>query len=175
MHVTGNVIDVTWQSEVRPQQPATPQAVPVEESNLEQDSSSNAVLPDEEQFLVDQSLVKPAVIDPVQNNKGVNLEDDSNKASPLQPRTERSTDWSVTATSPGAANAAAGGSSGSSGVTGGGSTAPPAALPGATSGLATPDYGFAFRMERLDGFSQWSQAPPGRPPQYISFSQTQWR
>ncbi|MDR9748637.1 hypothetical protein [Paenibacillus taichungensis] len=176
VQVTGNVIDVTPQSEVRSQQPATSQAVPVEESNLEQDSNSNAVLPDEEQFLLDQPLVIPAVTDSVKNNKDVNLQkDDSNKASPLQPRTERSTDWSVTATSPGAANAAAGGSSGSSGVTGGGSTAPAVALLGANSGLATPDYRFAFRMERLDGFSQWSQAPPGRPPQYTSFSQTQWR
>jgi hypothetical protein len=177
VQVTGKVIEATPESAVRPQQPATQQAVPpVEEASLELDSSSNAVLPDERGFLVDQPSLEPSVTDPVQNNEDANLQkNDSDKVSPLQPRTERSTDWSVMATSPGAANAAAGGSSGSSGVTGGGSSAPAVALPGATSGLATPDYGFAYRMERLEGFSQWSQAPPGRPPQYISFSQTQWR
>ncbi|MNP40953.1 hypothetical protein D3C76_1346260 [compost metagenome] len=104
------------------------------------------------------------------NQKVDQKQDDADAASPLQPRTERPTSWSVAATSPGAANASAGTSSGSSGVTGGGATAPAAALPGATTGLVTPDYDSAFRMERFDGFSQWSQAPPGRPPQYTSFS-----
>lgn len=177
VQVTGKVVEATPESAVRPQQPATQQAVPpVEEARLELDSSSNAVLPDEAEFLVDQPSLEPSVTDPVQNNEDANLQkNDSDKVSPLQPRTERSTNWSVMATSPGAANAAAGGSPGSSGITGGGATAPTVALSGVTTGLVTPDYDFAFRMERLDGFSQWSQAPPGRPPQYTSFSQTQWR
>ncbi|WP_411735762.1 hypothetical protein [Paenibacillus sp. M2] len=72
----------------------------------------------------------------------------------MQPRTERPTSWSVTLTSPGRWLQGEQGDSGSSGVTGGGATAPAAALPGATTGLVTPDYDFAFRMERLDGFSQ---------------------
>ncbi|SDD93448.1 hypothetical protein SAMN05428987_6416 [Paenibacillus sp. CF095] len=172
VQVTGKVIEVTPEPVIRPEQPAAPQAVPVEGTDLTQDSDVNAGLPDNEVFLVDPSSAKPAVTEQVQSNQEANLkQDDADAASPLQPRTERPTSWSVAATSPGAANASAGTSSGSSGVTGGGATAPAAALPGATTGLVTPDYDFAFRMERLDGFSQWSQAPPGRPPQYTSFSQ----
>ncbi|RAW12062.1 hypothetical protein DC345_22310 [Paenibacillus taichungensis] len=174
VQVTGKVVDVDPELVVRPQQPDTPQTLPVEPSNLKQDS--NAVLPVEEQFLMDEPTVEPSVTDQVQNNEDVNLQkDDSDKASPLQPRTERFNDWPVMATSSGAANAAAVGSSGTSGVSGGGAIAPAVALSGTTTGLVTPDYDYAFRMERLDGFSQWSQAPPGRPPQYTSFSQTQWR
>ncbi|MCL6664517.1 hypothetical protein ACMX2M_21395 [Paenibacillus polymyxa] len=172
VQATGKVVEVTLEPEVRPEQPVIPQVLPVEGTDLTQDSDVNAGLPDNELFLVDQSSAKPAVTEQVQSNQEANLkQDDADAASPLQPRTERPTSWSVAATSPGAANASAGTSSGSSGVTGGGATAPAAALPGATTGLVTPDYDFAFRMERLDGFSQWSQAPPGRPPQYTSFSQ----
>ncbi|WP_315794422.1 hypothetical protein [Paenibacillus sp. BIC5C1] len=175
VQVTGEVIDVSPESAVRPQQPATSQAVPVEESNQEKDSDSDAVLAVEKQFLLDEPTVEPSVTNQEQNNEDVNLQkDDSHNALPLQPRTERSHDWPVMATSSGAANAAAVGSSGTSGVSGGGATAPAVALSGTTTGLVTPDYDYAFRMERLDGFSQWSQAPPGRPPQYTSFSQTQW-
>lgn len=171
VQVTGNVIEVTPEPEVRPEQPVVPQALPVDGTDLTQDSDVNADLPDNELFLVDQNTVKPSVTEQVRSNLEANSkQDDDNAASPLQPRTERPTSWSVAATSPGAANASAGTSSGASGVNGGGATAPAAALPGATTGLVTPDYDFAFRMERLDGFSQWSQAPPGRPPQYTSFS-----
>lgn len=172
VQVTGHVIEVTPEPGVRPEQPVVPQALPVDGTDLTQDSEVNAGMPDNELFLVDQTAVKPSVTEQVRSNLEANSkQDDDNAASPLQPRTERPTSWSVAATSPGAANASAGTSSGSSGVTGGGATAPAAALPGATVGLVTPDYGYAFRMERLDGFSQWSQAPPGRPPQYTSFSQ----
>lgn len=171
VQVTGNVIEVTPEPGVRPEQPVVPQALPVDGTDLTQDSDVNADLPDNELFLVDQNTAKPSVTEQVRSNLEANSkQDDDNAASPLQPRTERPTSWSVAATSPGAANASAGTSSGASGVTGGGATAPAAALPGATTGLVTPDYDFAFRMERLDGFSQWSQAPPGRPPQYTSFS-----
>ncbi|MFX3648670.1 MAG: hypothetical protein ACE3K2_00400 [Paenibacillus sp.] len=171
VQVTGNVIEVTPEPRARPEQPVVPQALPVDGTDLTQDSDVNADLPDNELFLVDQNTVKPSVTEQVRSNLEANSkQDDDNAASPLQPRTERPTSWSVAATSPGAANASAGTSSGASGVTGGGATAPAAALPGATIGLVTPDYDFAFRMERLDGFSQWSQAPPGRPPQYTSFS-----
>gem|GEM_PF-2261841 len=171
VQVTGHVIEVTPEPGVRPEQPVVPQALPVDGTDLTQDSDVNADLPDNELFLVDQNSAKTSVTEQVRSNREANLkQDDDNAASPLQPRTERPASWSVAATSPGAANASAGTSSGSSGVTGGGATAPAAALPGATVGLVTPDYGFAFRMERLDGFSQWSQAPPGRPPQYTSFS-----
>lgn len=171
IQVTGKVMEVTPEPVVRPEQPIVPQALPMEGTDLTQDSDVNAGLPDNELFLVDQTTAKPAVTEQVQSNQEANLKpDDDDATSPLQPRTERPTSWSVAATSPGAANASAGTSSGSSGVTGGGATAPAAALPGATTGLVTPDYDFAFRMERLDGFSQWSQAPPGRPPQYTSFS-----
>ncbi|MCP1424565.1 hypothetical protein J3D43_003081 [Paenibacillus xylanexedens] len=171
IQVTGKVMEVTPEPVVRPEQPIVPQALPMEGTDLTQDSDVNAGLPDNELFLVDQTTAKPAVTEQVQSNQEANLKpDDDDATSPLQPRTERPTSWSVAATSPGAANASAGTSSGSSGVTGGGATAPAAALPGATTGLVTPDYDFSFRMERLDGFSQWSQAPPGRPPQYTSFS-----
>ena len=99
-------------------------------------------------FLVDETSADPAVTEQVQSNQEADLkQDDDDATSPLQPRTERPTSWSVAVTSPGAANASAGTSSGSSGVTGGGATAPAAALPGATTGLVTPDYDFAFRME----------------------------
>ncbi|MBD8842433.1 hypothetical protein IFU39_32185 [Paenibacillus sp. CFBP 13594] len=165
VQVTGNVIEVTLEPEVRPEQPVVPQALPVEGTDLTQDSDVNAGLTDNDLLLVDQPSAKPAVTEQVKSNQEANLkQDDVDATSPLQPRTERPTSWSV------AANASAGTSSGSSGVAGGGATAPAAALPGATTGLVTPDYDFAFRMERLDGFSQWSQAPPGRPPQYTSFS-----
>lgn len=172
VQVTGKVVEVTTEPEVSPEQPAVPQALPVEGTDLRQDSDVNAGLPDNELFLVDQTSAEPAVTEQVQSNQKVDQKQDDADAtsSPLQPRTERPTSWSVAATSPGAANASAGTSSGSSGVTGGGATAPAAALPGAATGLVTPDYDYAFRMERLDGFSQWSQAPPGRPPQYTSFS-----
>ncbi|PQP83525.1 hypothetical protein C0Q44_02115 [Paenibacillus sp. PCH8] len=161
---------------VRPEQPVVPQALPVEGTDLTPDTNDNAGLPDNELFLVDQPSAEPSVTEQVQSNQDAKLKkDDVDAASPLQHRTERPNSWSVAATSPGAANASAGTSSGSSGVTGGGATAPAAALSGAVTGLVKPDYGFAFRMERLDGFSQWSQAPPGRPPQYTSFSQQQWR
>lgn len=171
VQVTGNVIEVTPEPGVRPEQPVVPQALPVDGTDLTQDSDINADLPDNELFLVDQNTAKPSVTEQVRSNLEANSkQDDDNAASPLQPRTERPTSWSVAATSPGAANASAGTSSGASGVTGGGATAPAAALSGATTGLVTPDYDFAFRVERLDGFSQWSQAPPGRPPQYTSFS-----
>ncbi|KAA8757562.1 hypothetical protein [Paenibacillus sp. UASWS1643] len=171
VQVTGNVIEVTPEPGVRPEQPVVPQALPVDGTDLAQNSDVNADLPDNELFLVDQTAAKPSVTEQVRSKQETNLkQDDADAASPLQPRTERPTSWSVTATSPGAANASAGTSSGASGVTGGGAIAPAAALPGATTGLVTPDYDFAFRMERLDGFSQWSQAPPGRPPQYTSFS-----
>ncbi|MGN7416267.1 hypothetical protein [Paenibacillus sp. SAF-068] len=172
VQVTGKVIEVTPEPEIRPGQPVVPQALPVEGIDLSSDSDVNAGLPDNELFLVDEPSAKPSVTEQVQSNEEVNLkQDDADAVSPLQPRTERPTSWSVAATSPGAANASAGTSSGSSGVTGGGATSPAAALPGATIGLVTPDYGFAFWLERLDGFSQWSQAPLGRPPQYTSFSQ----
>ncbi|WFR63178.1 hypothetical protein P9222_01785 [Paenibacillus amylolyticus] len=159
------------QDAVRPEQPVVPQALPVEGADRTQDSNVNAGMPDNELFLADQPSAKPSVTEQVQSKQEANLkQDDADAAFPLQPRTERPTSWSVAATSPGAANASAGTSSGASGVTGGGATAPAAALPGATTGLVTPDYHFAFRLERPDGFSQWSQAPPGRPPQYTSFS-----
>ncbi|GAS85284.1 unknown protein [Paenibacillus amylolyticus] len=171
VQVTGKVIEITSEPVLRPEQPVVPQALPVEGTDLTQDSDVNAGLPDNELFLVDQPSAEPSVTEQVHSNQEAILkQDDTDAASPLQPRTERPNSWSVAATSPGAANASAGTSSGSSGVTGGGATAPAAALPGATTGLVTPDYDFAFRMERLDGFSQWSQAPPGRPPQYTSFS-----
>ncbi len=171
VQVTGNVIEVTPEPGVRPEQPVVPQALPVDGTDLAQNSDVNADLPDNELFFVDQTAAKSSVTEQVRGKQETNLKkEDADAVSPLQPRTERPTSWSVTATFPGAANASAGTSSGASGVTGGGATSPAAALPGATTGLVTPDYDFAFRMERLDGFSQWSQAPPGRPPQYTSFS-----
>ncbi|MNC76798.1 hypothetical protein D3C75_1285990 [compost metagenome] len=74
------------------------------------------------------------------------------------------------AIAPSATSTSTGTSSGSSGVTGGGASVPAVALPLAITSLVMPGYDFAFDMERLDGFSQWSQAPPGQPPKYTSFS-----
>lgn len=118
VQVTGNVIEVTPEPGVRPEQPVVPQALPVDGTDLAQNSDVNADLPDNELFLVDQNSAKPSVTEQVSNQKANLKQDDANAASPLQLRTERSTSWSVAATSPGAANASAGTSSGSSGVTG---------------------------------------------------------
>ena len=174
---TGQVIqDTTTLTE----QPVVQQASPVEKSKLESDSDSKVVLMENDPILVDPLSAAASVTDQVQdrNHPDVTVQKNaSDHRSPLQPSTERPTTWSVMATStvPGATNASASGSSGSSSLIGSGAAAPAAVLPGATNGLAGSDSGFAFRIETVDGFSQWSQAPPGRPPQYTSFSQLQWR
>ncbi|WP_416292384.1 hypothetical protein ACM7Q1_17045 [Paenibacillus illinoisensis] len=174
---TGQVIqDTTTLTE----QPVVQQASPVEKSKLESDSDSKVVLMENDPILVDPLSAAASVTDQVQDRNHPDVivqKNASDNASPLQPSTERPTTWSVMATStvPGATNASASGSSGSSSLIGSGAAAPAAVLPGATNGLAGSDSGFAFRIETVDGFSQWSQAPPGRPPQYTSFSQLQWR
>ncbi|WP_418040298.1 hypothetical protein [Paenibacillus xylanilyticus] len=174
---TGQVIqDTTTLTE----QPVVQQASPVEKSKLESDSDSKVVLMENDPILVDPLSAAASVTDQVQDRNHPDVivqKNASDNASPLQPSTERPTTWFVMATStvPGATNASASGSSGSSSLIGSGAAAPAAVLPGATNGLAGSDSGFAFRIETVDGFSQWSQAPPGRPPQYTSFSQLQWR
>lgn len=59
VQVTGKVIEVTPESEVRPEQPVVPQPLPMEGTDLTQDSDVNAGLPDNELFLVDQITAKP--------------------------------------------------------------------------------------------------------------------
>ncbi|GAB1159718.1 hypothetical protein YWY31_57430 [Paenibacillus illinoisensis] len=176
---TGQVIhDTTTLTEQ--EQPVVQQASPVEKSKLEPNSDGKVVRMENDPIQVDQLSTAASVTDQVQDRNHPDVivqKNASDHRSPLQPSAERPTTWSVMATStvPGATNASASGSSGSSALIGNGAAAPAAVLPGATNGLAGSDSGFAFRIESVDGFSQWSQAPPGRPPQYTSFSQLQWR
>ncbi|WP_338541523.1 hypothetical protein [Paenibacillus tundrae] len=168
VQVTGKVTEVTPEP-LRPEG-IVPQALPVERADLIQHSDVNVGLPDNEQFLIDQLSVKPIVTEQVQSKTDASVSKaDTRVVSPLQPRAEQPTSWNVAVTSP-AVSAYAGTSSGSSGATGGGATAPAAALPGAITNQVLSGDDVGFRIEQLDGFSQWSQAPPGRPPQYTSFS-----
>ncbi len=144
VQVTGQVID----REITPgllKEPIVSPVVPVKQEGLNQR---------QENLNADQAL----------------LEKQDKTSAPWQPRTERPANWSVMAISPSATSTSTGTSSGSSGVTGGGASVPAVALPLAITSLVMPGYDFAFDMERLDGFSQWSQAPPGQPPKYTSFS-----
>lgn len=171
VQVTGKLTEVTPEPTVLPEV-IIPQALPVEEVDLIQHSDVNVGLPDNELFLIDQPSVKPIVTEQVQSKTDANVERaDTHVVSPLQPRAEQPTSWNVAVTTPAAVSAYAGTSSGSSGASGGGATAPAAALPGAIMNLVMSDDDVGFRIEQLDGFSQWTQAPPGRPPQYTSFSQ----
>ncbi|MCM3175757.1 hypothetical protein [Paenibacillus sp. MER 99-2] len=168
--VTGKVTEVTPEPTIRPE--VIPQALPVEGVDLIQHSDVNVGLPDTELFRIDQPFVKPIVTEQVQSKTDASVEKaDNNAVSPLQPRAEQSTSWNVAVTSPAAVSGYGGTSSSSSGASGGGATAQVVALPGAITNLVLSDNDVGFRIEQLDGFSQWSQAPPGRPPQYTSFSQ----
>ncbi|MEY8743595.1 hypothetical protein AB9M62_29865 [Bacillales bacterium AN1005] len=170
VQVTGKVTEVTPESALRPEG-IVPQALPVERADLIQHSDVNVGLPDNEQFLIDQPSVNPIVTEQVQSKAEASVNKaDTRVVSPLQPRAEQPTSWNVAVTSP-AVSAYAGTSSSSSGANGGGATAPTATLPGAIKNQVLSDDDVGFRIEQPDGFSQWSQAPPGRPPQYTSFSQ----
>ncbi|MCG7380943.1 hypothetical protein MH215_28590 [Paenibacillus sp. ACRSA] len=170
VQVTGKVTEVTPEPALRPEG-IVPQVLPVERADLIQHSDVNVGLPDNEQFLTDQPSVKPIVTEQVQSKTEASVNKvDTRVVSPLQLRAEQPTSWNVAVTSP-AGSAYTGTSTGSSGATGGGATAPAAALPGAITHLVLSDDDVGFRIEQLDGFSQCSQAPPGRPPQYTSFSQ----
>ncbi|WP_145410778.1 hypothetical protein [Paenibacillus xylanexedens] len=171
VQVTGKVTEVTPEPTVPPEV-IVPQALPVEGVDLIQHSDVNVGLPDTELFRIDQPFVKPIVTEQVQSKTDASVEKaDNNAVSPLQPRAEQSTSWNVAVTSPAAVSGYGGTSSSSSGASGGGATAQAVALPGAITNLVLSDNDVGFRIEQLDGFSQWSQAPPGRPPHYTSFSQ----
>lgn len=175
VQVTGQVID----REVTPglvTEPVVSRAVPVKQDGPHQraeETNSNVSLLDNEWLQMAPSFDKSAIENQGQGNMNANqaLPEKQDEASaPWQPRTERPANWSVMAIAPAATSTSTGTSSGSSGVTGGGASVPAAALPLALTSPMMPGYGFAFDMERLDGFSQWSQAPPGQPPKYTSFS-----
>ncbi|PYE42420.1 hypothetical protein DFQ00_13625 [Paenibacillus barcinonensis] len=144
------------------------QAVPVT-----QDSPNKPAMEKADQDWIQGKLPSVASIDSSKADADQTLPDEQDQsANPWQPRTERAGNSPVVAIAPSAVSTSTGTSSGSSGVTGGGASAPAVALPAAISSLMLPGDPFAFDMERLDGFSQWSQAPPGQPPKYTSFSQT---
>jgi hypothetical protein len=175
IQVTGQVID----REINPDwvtEPTVSQAVPVEQDGLNQraeETNTNVSLLDNEWLQMDPSFGKSAAENQGQGNLNADqvLPEKQDEASaPWQPRTERPVNWSVMAIAPSATSTSIGTSSGSSGVTGGGASVPAVVLPLALTSPVMPGYGFAFDMERLDGFSQWSQAPPGQPPKYTSFS-----
>lgn len=178
--ITGHVVQDTTISTEHPEQPVVQQATPVEKSKVEPNSDVTVVLTEDEPIVVNQLSFAALVTNQVQDRNHLDVierKNTSDNLSPLQPSAERSGVWPVmeSSTFPGVANASASGGSSVTGLTGGGSTAPAAALPGTMNGLDGPDSGFTFKREPVDGFSQWSQAPPGQPPQYTSFSQTQWR
>lgn len=158
IQVTGQVMD----REINPDsvtEPAVSQAVPVKQDGLNQraeETNSNSTAENQGQGNLNADQALP--------------EKQGEASAPWQPRAERPANWSVMAIAPSAASTSTGTSSGSSGVTGGGASVPAVALPLAITSLVMPGYDFAFDMERLDGFSQWSQAPPGQPPKYTSFS-----
>lgn len=173
IHVTGQVMD----REINPDsvtEPAVSQAVPVKQDGLNQraeETNSNVSLLDNEWLQMDPSFGKSTAENQGQANLNADqtLPEKQDEASaPWQPRAERPANWSVMAIAPFATST--GTSSGSAGVTGGGASVPAVALPLAITSPVMPGYNFAFDMERLDGFSQWSQAPPGQPPKYTSFS-----
>nr|WP_154985864.1 hypothetical protein [Paenibacillus xylanexedens] len=158
IQVTGQVMD----REINPDsvtEPAVSQAVPVKQDGLKQrakETNSNSTAENQGQGNLNADQTIP--------------EKQGEASAPWQPRAERPANWSVMAIAPSATSTSTGTSSGSSGVTGGGASVPAVALPLAITSLVMPGYDFAFDMERLDGFSQWSQAPPGQPPKYTSFS-----
>lgn len=175
IQVTGQVID----REINPDsinEPPVSQAVPVEQDRLNQraeKTNANVSVLDNEWLQMDTSFGRSTAEDQDQRNLNIDQvvpEKQDEASAPWQPRTERPANWSVMAIAPAATSTSTGTSSGSSGVTGGGASVPAAALPLALTSPMMPGYGFAFDMERLDGFSQWSQAPPGQPPKYTSFS-----
>lgn len=175
IQVTGQVID----REINPDsvtEPDISQAVPVEQDGLNQraeEANSNVSLLDNEWLRMNPSFGKSTAENQGQGNLNADQaipEKQDEASEPWQPRAERPANWSVMAIAPSATSTSTGTSSGSSGVTGGGASVPAVALPLAITSLVMPGYDFAFDMERLDGFSQWSQAPPGQPPKYTSFS-----
>ncbi|KAA8787146.1 hypothetical protein EC604_25270 [Paenibacillus amylolyticus] len=175
VQVTGQVMD----REITPgsvTEPAVSRAVPVKQDGLNQraeETSSNVSLLDNEWLQKATSFGKSTAKNQGQGNLNADqaLPKKQDEASaPWQPRVERPANWSVMGIAPSATSTSTGTSSGSSGVTGGGASVPAVALPLTITSLMMPGYDFAFDMERLDGFSQWSQAPPGQPPKYTSFS-----
>lgn len=175
IQVTSQVIDL----EINPDsinEPTVSQAVPVEQDRLNQraeETNANVSLLDNEWLQMDTIFGRSTAEDQNQGNLKIDQvipEKQDEASAPWQPRTERPANWSVMAIAPSATSTSTGTSSGSSGVAGGGASIPAAALPLALTSPVMPGYGFAFDMERLDGFSQWSQAPPGQPPKYTSFS-----
>ncbi|MDT0125642.1 hypothetical protein Q9R46_23485 [Paenibacillus sp. RRE4] len=175
IQVTGQVMD----REINPDsvtEPAVSQAVPVKQDGLKQrakETNSNVSLLDNEWLGMNPSFGKSTAEKQGQGNLNADqaIPEKQDEASvPWQPRAERPANWSVMAIAPSATSTSTGTSTGSSGVTGGGASVPAVALPLALTSPVMPGYGFAFKMERLDGFSQWSQAPPGQPPKYTSFS-----
>ncbi|MGQ8875213.1 hypothetical protein [Paenibacillus sp. TSA_86.1] len=175
VQVTGQVMD----REITPdavKEPVVSQGVPVKQEGLNQraeETNSNVSLLDHKWLQMDASLGKSTAENQGQGNLNADqasLEKQDKASAPWQPRTERPANWSVTAIAPTSTSTSTGTSSGSSGVTGGGASVPAVALPLAITSPVMPGYDFAFDMERLDGFSQWSQAPPGQPPKYTSFS-----